>query len=684
MDKLIKKLTPYVISYIVFSVTGIVFLYFFAYSVSPNYGTGVSDSGYIVLFGKEMLRGRILYRDLVDVKGPVYYFYEALGQFIKYGYTGTFILEIISMILTGLVIILICKKAGLKMRFFPVVMLVFLLLDYVYLWGGNMPEEYILPFNLLAFYVSYDYLQNQKNIRLYSFIIGVIGALNLYSKATMAAPVAGFALVIMLHFITGRKFRELLIASAFAVLGVFTVSLPVFVYFGVNDAISDFIHCAFVLALKRGGNHVQTSGWTSSNTWMCLFIAVFFVLIGGIIYNKHKFSKPYRLLLTAGAFVSIIALQLSAPEAYYFSILLTVIIPAVIYSLKNISEKNRDAASVLYLTAVVVYLFVMIPQFNYITRILNITVHNPSDEQKLKECEEMLSFIPEKDRNSTVAFSSYPVFYNLTDMPMNTKYPVQINRFYGMDKKAVMDYVNDTLSDPGTKYVITLYKTIVESELEEVLDKYFECIDSTPLGNVYRNRNIGGEIKPEYACRYYLNTHGVKLYGNAFKYIYTDNSEEVYSFNNDGSLLYSFTDNNKPENSVTAFMENGEMAVKVQDRVMRNKIEGDPSMALSRIRQRMGSACIFSFTEGEGYKGDNYASSDDINEYIYGRIDENGIYYLLNIDKNTKALKGGYIGTSPESITTPNGLMLDSNKYVASQFMVTKLTEKAVPEWYGE
>ena len=73
------------------------FLLFFSTSTSPLYKDYQDDSAIFITVGKVLKDGKVLYKDIFDHKGPVFFFIEYIGQIIYSGRFGMFILQIISM-----------------------------------------------------------------------------------------------------------------------------------------------------------------------------------------------------------------------------------------------------------------------------------------------------------------------------------------------------------------------------------------------------------------------------------------------------------------------------------------------------------------------------------------------------------------------------------------------------------
>ena len=68
-----------------------------------------SDSAFFSLMGRLILDGKVMYRDYLDVKGPVFFFWEAFGQLFIRGRGGIFVIECICMLATAAFLYKICR-----------------------------------------------------------------------------------------------------------------------------------------------------------------------------------------------------------------------------------------------------------------------------------------------------------------------------------------------------------------------------------------------------------------------------------------------------------------------------------------------------------------------------------------------------------------------------------------------
>lgn len=105
-------------------------------------------------------RGYMPYRDSFDHKGPLIYLINLLGMQID-EYCGVWVLEFIAICVTFAGIYKIARLRCGKILSYVCVLVSGALL-YDYFEGGNLVEEYAMPFIAVSLYIFLDYFLNHK------------------------------------------------------------------------------------------------------------------------------------------------------------------------------------------------------------------------------------------------------------------------------------------------------------------------------------------------------------------------------------------------------------------------------------------------------------------------------------------------------------------------------------------
>ena len=128
-------------------------LLLFSSSTSPLFQDRGCDSAIFILAGRVVNAGRVPFKDMFDIKGPMIFFVEALGQMLVSGRIGAFILQTLFDSATMLLLYLSARlfldrgwsiiATGAAFFFF-----------FAALAEGNFTEEYCLLPTVLCLYLA--------------------------------------------------------------------------------------------------------------------------------------------------------------------------------------------------------------------------------------------------------------------------------------------------------------------------------------------------------------------------------------------------------------------------------------------------------------------------------------------------------------------------------------------------
>jgi len=204
------------------------------------------DSSVFIYSAQQILKGQIMYKDIVDHKGPFLYLIDVVALFIFNGkYIGIWIFEIVSLFTASIMMYKTARFfAGKITSFFAVVAAVFSLVQL--LDGGNYTEEWALPFISIAMYIFIAYLKDNKPLSIVRLaILSLTFVLTFMLRANLAAIWAGFGIVLLVKWIVEKKQKELIRSVLFIILFVLLFLSPFFLYFYSKGALSDAVYLVF-------------------------------------------------------------------------------------------------------------------------------------------------------------------------------------------------------------------------------------------------------------------------------------------------------------------------------------------------------------------------------------------------------------------------------------------------------
>ena len=240
------------IKYMAVFLVSFLFLLVFSLWTSPFYKNWYGcDASFFTMAGRAILSGYVPYRDFFDLKGPYFFFIEALGQLIAKGRTGAFVMQVLALFATLIIMIKTCRLF-LSCKKTTVIVSFFLFFHASTLWGGNTLEEFMLPLNLLAIYLSVKDIKGNALIRpLTAMITGGCFGIIIFAKITVAAPIIGLVIAIIIYFTRSKRIFELVSYLIYALFGVLIAITPVFIYFYYHKTLTDMLYAVFVFAFKR-------------------------------------------------------------------------------------------------------------------------------------------------------------------------------------------------------------------------------------------------------------------------------------------------------------------------------------------------------------------------------------------------------------------------------------------------
>ncbi len=246
------------------------FVTFFSYSTSPAY-SGISDNPDSVIFqliGKYWSEGYVPYQSLWDLKGPYIFLVNAVGYWLVGSRVGVYLLQIVSLTLTLFITYKTLRLSFGECRAMIWTLLALMPLSYVY-EGGNLTEEYLLPFLTWSFYYimrwlsEYERTGDARHRPWWCVTYGVTFALCLFSRLTNALSLsAAIAVIVVVLLVRKKHFANFLMNIACFFAGFLAVCLPFVIYFWSHGALSDMLNSTltipFLYALHASQNIFDT------------------------------------------------------------------------------------------------------------------------------------------------------------------------------------------------------------------------------------------------------------------------------------------------------------------------------------------------------------------------------------------------------------------------------------------
>ena len=452
------------------------FLLVFSLWTSPFYKNWYGcDASFFTMAGRAILNGYVPYRDFFDLKGPYFFFIEALGQLIVKGRTGAFVMQVLALFATLIIMIktcrlfLSCKKTAVIVSFF-------LFFHASTLWGGNTLEEFMLPLNLLAIYLTVKDIKGNARIRpLTAMITGGCFGVILFAKVTVGAPIIGLVIAIIVYFIRSKRIFELISYLIYALFGVLIAITPVFIYFYCHKTLTDMLYAVFVFAFKRSlegdkydiHNELKISG--------CYFAMIFALCqvdykrvvlkLRGLLSRKsddkaNNISETTREFVLSAifamGFITAITLHFGDPFIYYFTtaypiFMLTMIVMFVLYDPLTLLKSWRlDIPVVAFLVFLCYFASHTSNQINTVLFDRGNTYY----QTYVDKANEMASLIPECDKDSVYSINMDMQWFECNNILPCYSYTINLQFFVSLDNQIEQNIIKRLKTDPPKWIVI--------------------------------------------------------------------------------------------------------------------------------------------------------------------------------------------------------------------------------------
>jgi hypothetical protein len=304
------------------------------------------DSAIFVYFGKAMYdAGQIPYRDMFDHKGPLLWLIEYIGVALGRGSTtGIWFLELITMTF-DIAMAYLCARKVCRSRFISLLMTGLSFVPLIaFLYGGNLSEEWALPFIYASLYIYLDYLINDKLSFLRISAAGACCGAVLSIRPNMIAVWAVFSLWILADLILKKEWKKAGLCVTAFFTGCAAVMLPFVIYYAAYGQLGqmwyDYISFNILYCNAYGGfkNIIPVVKEFLGLSWL-LWIPALVLGMYLMIFRR----KSWQWILEIFVFVSIIMAGSGGRVFIHYAIIfvpcITVMLAADAEGMLVISEK---------------------------------------------------------------------------------------------------------------------------------------------------------------------------------------------------------------------------------------------------------------------------------------------------------------------------------------------------------
>ncbi len=289
-----------------------------------------TDSSVFLYIGRRMHAGYVPYTDLFDHKGLLLYFYQYLAWCISSKpYVGIWIIEYINIFATT-ILLLITAKLFTDNQSVPYICVIIMLSIFGFnIWeGGNLSEEYALPWLTLSLFIFMKYFKTDRFKIWEISLLGVSFVAVLMLRVNMVSTWVAFIPLILIKMLRQKEWKNLGKAALGFLLGIGIAALPFLIYMIRHNNLEAMWNYYVRFNLFYSGEISSTSSriYTAWN----LFIRLGWMAVFAYLFSLSIFYKNRTCLLNIWyAVVSFLLVNLSGYAYGHYDIIMlpTLVIP---------------------------------------------------------------------------------------------------------------------------------------------------------------------------------------------------------------------------------------------------------------------------------------------------------------------------------------------------------------------
>lgn len=421
------------------------------------------DSDVFRYIGWSMTQGKIPYLDLFDHKGLLIYFINYLGAIIS-PIQGVWLIEIIFMFVSVTFAYKLARKFVNRSISLLITIISFSLMN-TYFDGGNLTEEYALPFQLIALNIFFDFFMNvnkfsntevnnsklRLNYKWFNIpvcICGICFAAVIFLRANMISVWLVFCLMVLVYCLKKKRYKELAKFIISFICGIVLLAIPMIIYLIVNGALGSFIEQYILFNMKYSAKLEYTRTESIIVFFNNTVIMTAFIVMIMKLYNEYKKKENWYFDLGYLGFMIITIVLISMGGRTYGHYGMTMI-PMLIYPyciLYKFLEKKEIKGSGVNLIVTVYLLLTIVMPFG-LARVNECSQYISGRKGKgnlAKEDLEVVNYIIKNtDKDDLIsAFDNMDYIYLATQRQSASKYSYQLPLAL-IDKNIMDEYLED-------------------------------------------------------------------------------------------------------------------------------------------------------------------------------------------------------------------------------------------------
>lgn len=331
----------------------------FCSTASPFYAFHAwDDSNCFFTVGKSVLHGKTMYKDIYEQKGPLLYFMHTAAYLISNdSFLGIWIFEIfvatIFLIFSYKSLSLFISsemKENLKFYLPIVLAIIFSSSSFVV---GDSAEEFSMCLLAYPLFISLKNLKAKTEFKSKElFLSGVCAGCIFWMKFSLVGFFIGWAIVPIWFYFRQKNLKGIFKAACLVLEGVLFISLPLLIYFFVNNALADLLQVYFfdnIFLYTSGGsrNPVLQAMIFCFNGFVYAYKSNLFVfvllILSAIAILKVKVSLFIKIHIFLCYVFSLFFIFCGGHKYAYYSLALSVfcVFSSLLFPLVRVNKKHK-------------------------------------------------------------------------------------------------------------------------------------------------------------------------------------------------------------------------------------------------------------------------------------------------------------------------------------------------------
>lgn len=448
---------------------------------SPLYGDnqmGVDGAVFYTIGRYWFEDGTLPYVDLWDLKGPIIYIVNGIGYLISQSIQGLLYVQVLFLFAS---LLFVYKLFSLRFSTYVTLVLTIgaalsLALNYE---GGDCVEEFNMPFLVLSYYFIYRWsLDSNEGVvehnHLHATVYGMTLGVALMTRLTNAVGVMGAVAFICVALLGQKKYKNLFANALWFVIGFIIVSLPIILYFWMNDALYEMWYGTILYNMEYAKNSV---GGHSIVPMITIYLYGTALLFYGLytILIRRKYVKGS---LWVSSIVLMVYWLFGSNGYAHYGLLcfpaLCVLVNEIGSTLCSNQKRTFIFTAIFLMFGVTVFGLRLHRTIGY-----SQVESNPAPQILIEQ-------IPEAERNSVVMYNCEPELYYYNKIKPDNPYFSQQD-FESCRGESLRKRIYEEFSMRNTKWL--LYRSWVEeSVIMPIIDQQYELYSQSGKYTLYKHK----------------------------------------------------------------------------------------------------------------------------------------------------------------------------------------------------